>query len=78
MTGDLARRAGPETRLARTVRATVATAVATSSGRRERQHQTNWLRDVILGGQDGLVNFLGIVRIDLHGGGWIHVLGLPA
>ena len=69
MTGDLARRAGPETRLARTVRATVATAVATSSRRRERHHQTNWLRDVILGGQDRLVNILGIVLGVIAGGG---------
>lgn len=28
---------------------------------REFHHQGNWLRDVILGGQDGLVNVLGIV-----------------
>ena len=28
----------------------------------ERRHRrTNWLRDVILGGQDGLVNILGII-----------------
>src|SRR5258708_4638057 len=26
----------------------------------EQHRQTNWLRDVILGGQDGLVNILGI------------------
>jgi predicted membrane protein (TIGR00267 family) len=29
--------------------------------RREQHSQINWLRDVILGGQDGLVNVLGIV-----------------
>jgi vacuolar iron transporter family protein len=69
MSGDLARRAGPETRLARTVRATVATAVATSSRHRERHRQTNWLRDVILGGQDGLVNILGIILGVIAGGG---------
>jgi VIT1/CCC1 family predicted Fe2+/Mn2+ transporter len=28
---------------------------------RERHRKTNWLRDVILGGQDGLVNILGII-----------------
>ena len=28
---------------------------------RQRHNQSNWLRDVILGGQDGLVNILGIV-----------------
>ena len=37
-----------ETRSVRTVRTTVANAVATSSGHRERHRQTNWLRDVIL------------------------------
>ena len=51
---------GAETRLGRTVRATVAAAVATSSRPREHHRKTNWLRDVILGGQDGLVNILGI------------------
>jgi vacuolar iron transporter family protein len=68
MNADLARRAGPETRLGRTVRATAASA-ATSSGHRERHRQTNWLRDVILGGQDGLVNILGIILGVIAGGG---------
>src|SRR2546428_241074 len=61
MNADLDRRKRAETRLGRTVRATLATAVATSSRHRERHRQTNWLRDVILGGQDGLVNILGII-----------------
>jgi predicted membrane protein (TIGR00267 family) len=69
MNPDLNRRDGAETRLGRTVRATVATAVATSSGHRERHRQTNWLRDVILGGQDGLVNILGIILGVIAGGG---------
>jgi VIT1/CCC1 family predicted Fe2+/Mn2+ transporter len=33
------------------------------------QHRTNWLRDVILGGQDGLVNILGIILGVIAGGG---------
>jgi predicted membrane protein (TIGR00267 family) len=36
--------------------------------RREHHRQANWLRDVILGGQDGLVNILGIV-LGVHAGG---------
>src|SRR5438874_11109868 len=62
-------REGGETRLARTVRATVATAVASSLRHRERHRRTNWLRDVILGGQDGLVNILGIILGVVAGGG---------
>src|SRR3989442_4398383 len=58
-----------ETRLGRTVRAAVATAVAMSSRHRERHRKTNWLRDVILGGQDGLVNILGIILGVIAGGG---------
>jgi len=38
-------------------------------GHRERHPQTNWLRDVILGGQDGLVNILGIILGVIAGGG---------
>jgi predicted membrane protein (TIGR00267 family) len=33
------------------------------------EHKANWLRDVILGGQDGLVNILGIVLGVIAGGG---------
>src|SRR2546422_5462436 len=69
MNADLDRRKRAETRLGRTVRATLATAVATSSRHRERHRQTNWLRDVILGGQDGLVNILGIILGIIAGGG---------
>jgi vacuolar iron transporter family protein len=58
---DPDRRGRAESRLGRTVRATVATAVATASPHREQHRKTNWLRDVILGGQDGLVNILGII-----------------
>jgi hypothetical protein len=51
---------GTGTRLGRAVRATVAT--TTAVGRHREEHpRTNWLRDVILGGQDGLVNILGII-----------------
>jgi VIT1/CCC1 family predicted Fe2+/Mn2+ transporter len=41
------------------------------SRRRQLQHApvTNWLRDVILGGQDGLVNILGIVLGVIAAGG---------
>ena len=35
----------------------------------ERHPQGNWLRDVILGGQDGLVNILGIILGVIAGGG---------
>src|SRR6266516_1515868 len=69
MNPDPDRREGAETRLGRTVRTTIATAVASSSRHRERHRQTNWLRDVILGGQDGLVNILGIVLGVIAGGG---------
>src|SRR5438094_2210624 len=62
-------REGGETRLARTVRATLATAVASSSRQVEHHRKTNWLRDVILGGQDGLVNILGIILGVIAGGG---------
>jgi VIT1/CCC1 family predicted Fe2+/Mn2+ transporter len=37
--------------------------------RAEHQHKSNWLRDVILGGQDGLVNILGIILGVIAGGG---------
>src|SRR5436190_22035670 len=69
MNSDPERRQGAQTRLGRTVRTTIATAVASSSRHRERHRTTNWLRDVILGGQDGLVNILGIVLGVIAGGG---------
>jgi VIT1/CCC1 family predicted Fe2+/Mn2+ transporter len=63
------RRETGETRLARAVRATVATAAASSTRHVEHHRKTNWLRDVILGGQDGLVNILGIILGVIAGGG---------
>jgi VIT1/CCC1 family predicted Fe2+/Mn2+ transporter len=57
------------TRLGRAVRATTEGATVTAGGHREAHRQTNWLRDVILGGQDGLVNILGIILGVLAGGG---------
>jgi predicted membrane protein (TIGR00267 family) len=43
---------------------------ATARPRHREQHrQVNWLRDVILGGQDGLVNILGIILGVIAGGG---------
>ncbi|TMD42527.1 MAG: hypothetical protein E6I88_04380 [Chloroflexi bacterium] len=60
----------PLTRLGRVVRATTDTAAALSLQRHPEQHRkTNWLRDVILGGQDGLVNILGIILGVIAGGG---------
>src|SRR5437868_152933 len=53
-----------ETRLGRKVRATIR-----GASHREHHRKTNWLRDVILGGQDGLVNILGIILGVIAGGG---------
>jgi hypothetical protein len=49
----------PATRLGRAIRAQ--TDALGIPPHRERHRTTNWLRDVILGGQDGLVNILGII-----------------
>src|SRR5713101_6035641 len=57
------------TRLGRAVRAAGDTAGAPEPQHRKEHRQTNWLRDVILGGQDGLVNILGIVLGVIAGGG---------
>ncbi|HLX34965.1 MAG TPA: VIT1/CCC1 transporter family protein [Candidatus Limnocylindrales bacterium] len=57
------------TRLGRAVRRTADRAVAGTRPHREAHRQTNWLRDVILGGQDGLVNILGIILGVIAGGG---------
>ncbi len=62
------------TRLGRAVQATVGPAATAPVGHRERHRQTNWLRDVILGGQDGLVNILGIILGVIAGGGSTAVL----
>jgi len=43
------------TRLGRAVRAATDGASVTTGGHREGHRQSNWLRDVILGGQDGSV-----------------------
>jgi predicted membrane protein (TIGR00267 family) len=56
------------TRLGRAVRAT-SEGAAVMAGHREAPRQKNWLRDVILGGQDGLVNILGIILGVIAGGG---------
>jgi predicted membrane protein (TIGR00267 family) len=56
------------TRLGRAVRAT-SEGAALATGHREKHRQNNWLRDVILGGQDGLVNILGIILGVIAGGG---------
>ena len=56
------------TRLGRAIRATTEGA-AVMAGHREAHPQNNWLRDVILGGQDGLVNILGIILGVIAGGG---------
>src|SRR5580693_2516363 len=67
MNHDAEGRATP-TRLADAVHA--ADVASTAQPRhREQHHQVNWLRDVILGGQDGLVNILGIVLGVIAGGG---------
>lgn len=44
------------------------------SARHEHHAQQNSLRDVILGGQDGLVNILGIILGVIAGGGSNHIL----
>ena len=64
----------PATRLDRAVRATIDGATAMTGGHREEHRQTNWLRDVILGGQDGMVNILGIILGVIAGGGSENVL----
>jgi vacuolar iron transporter family protein len=62
------------TRLGRAVRATAGGAGIAKSRHPEERRQTNWLRDVILGGQDGLVNILGIILGVIAGGGSTTVL----
>jgi predicted membrane protein (TIGR00267 family) len=57
------------TRLGRAVRATADGAAVTPGQPREGHRAGNWLRDVILGGQDGLVNILGIILGIIAGGG---------
>jgi hypothetical protein len=45
------------------------TTLRSAEPHREAHRETNSLRDVILGGQDGLVNILGIVLGVIAGGG---------
>src|SRR5438876_10455160 len=69
MNRDPDRPAVEASRLGRAVRTTTRGATAIAAPHRERHRQTNWLRDVILGGQDGLVNILGIILGVIAGGG---------
>src|SRR6058998_3486448 len=69
MSADPDREGVDATRLARAVRTTTEGAALGAAPHRERHRQTNWLRDVILGGQDGLVNILGIILGVIAGGG---------
>jgi predicted membrane protein (TIGR00267 family) len=62
-----------KTALGRSVRASVDGGKETAVGH-ERHQTTNSLRDVILGGQDGLVNMLGIALGVVAAGGSTHVL----
>jgi vacuolar iron transporter family protein len=59
------------TRLARAVHAAHGPGDASTAQpqHREEHRKSNWLRDVILGGQDGLVNILGIILGVIAGGG---------
>jgi predicted membrane protein (TIGR00267 family) len=57
------------TRLGRAVRVAHGGARQDARPHREEHRQVNWLRDVILGGQDGLVNILGIILGVIAGGG---------
>src|SRR5207244_6722744 len=69
MSSDPDREGVAATRLARAVRTTTEGAALGAAPHRERHRQSNWLRDVILGGQDGLVNILGIILGVIAGGG---------
>src|SRR2546421_11051731 len=63
------RRSPAATRLGRAIRATAEGSALAAVQHTERHRQSNWLRDVILGGQDGLVNILGIILGVIAGGG---------
>ena len=62
------------TRTVRAVRTSVDGGKGTPVSGQERHSTTNSLRDVILGGQDGLVNMLGIALGVVVSGGSTHVL----
>jgi VIT1/CCC1 family predicted Fe2+/Mn2+ transporter len=64
------------TLLGRAVRASVDGGRRTLVPAQERHSTTNSLRDVILGGQDGLVNMLGIALGVVAAGGSTHVLNV--
>lgn len=61
--------ASPLTTLGHAVRSVLA-----ARHRQRHEARTNWLYDVILGGQDGLVNILGIILGVIAGGGSKQVL----
>jgi VIT1/CCC1 family predicted Fe2+/Mn2+ transporter len=61
--------AATTTALGRAVGAGDPTGVSGSRRHVEGHRKANWLRDVILGGQDGLVNILGIILGVIAGGG---------
>jgi len=63
------RRSRAATRLGRAIRATAEGSALAAAQLTERHRQSNWLRDVIVGGQDGLVNILGIILGVIAGGG---------
>jgi predicted membrane protein (TIGR00267 family) len=67
-------RRGANTRLGRAVSGANGGARATAKGQEADHRKTNWLRDVILGGQDGLVNILGIILGVVAAGGSTAVL----
>jgi predicted membrane protein (TIGR00267 family) len=62
------------TPLGRAVRTSVEGGRGTATPGQEHHDSTNSLRDVILGGQDGLVNMLGIVLGVVAAGGSTHIL----
>src|SRR5712692_694755 len=64
----------PNTRLGRAVHAAVTGGVDSPTIGKEKHGTNNSLRDVILGGQDGLVNMLGIALGVVAAGGSTHVL----
>jgi VIT1/CCC1 family predicted Fe2+/Mn2+ transporter len=74
MSADPDREGLDTTRLGRAVRTTTAGAELWAAPHREEHRRTNWLRDVILGGQDGLVNILGLLLGVIAGGGSTTVL----
>ena len=74
MRGNEAHTSIAVTSLGRAVQQTVDGRVPARSAHVERHSRTNSLRDVILGGQDGLVNILGIILGVIAGGGSTTVL----